>query len=116
MQHYQQTLANGLTVVGEHSSEARSLALGFFVRTGARDEMENESGVSHFLEHMLFKGTAKRSAEAVNRDFDAMGARYNAFTSGEETVYYGACLPQFQSGMTELLADMMRPALRPSDF
>ena len=116
MKHHQHTLSNGLTIIGEHQIKSRSLALGFFARTGARDETQSESGVSHFLEHMLFKGTLKRSPDDVNRDFDAMGARYNAFTSNEETVYYGACLPEFQLGMTELLSDMMRPALRQSDF
>ena len=116
MQHHKHTLDNGLTIVGEHNPEARSLAMGFFVQTGARDESSEVSGVSHFLEHMMFKGTGRRSAEDVNRNFDEMGARYNAFTSEEETVYYGAVLPNFQSNLLDLLADMMRPALRDSDF
>ncbi|RYX82269.1 insulinase family protein [bacterium] len=116
MQHHKHTLANGLTIVGEYNPEALSLAMGFFVQTGARDESSEVSGVSHFLEHMMFKGTDKRTAEDVNRQFDEMGARYNAFTSNEETVYYGAVLPQFQDGLLDLLADMMRPALRDSDF
>lgn len=116
MQHHKHTLANGLTIVGEHNPEARSLAMGFFVQTGARDESNEVSGVSHFLEHMMFKGTDNRSPEDVNRQFDEMGARYNAFTSEEETVYYGAVLPEFQSKLLDLLADMMRPALRDSDF
>lgn len=116
MQHHKHTLDNGLTLVGEHNSEARSLAMGFFVQTGARDESNEVSGVSHFLEHMMFKGTEKRSPEDVNRQFDEMGARYNAFTSEEETVYYGAVLPEFQDKLLDLLADMMRPSLRDSDF
>jgi predicted Zn-dependent peptidase len=74
------------------------------------------NGVSHFLEHMMFKGTNKRSPEDVNREFDEMGARYNAFTSEENTVYYGNVLPRFQAGLLDLLADMMRPALRDEDF
>ena len=116
MQHHKHSLPNGLTIVGEHNPEARSLAMGFFVQTGARDESAEVSGVSHFLEHMMFKGSANRSAEEVNRHFDEMGARYNAFTSEEETVYYGAVLPEFQDKLLDLLADMMRPALRDSDF
>ncbi len=116
MQHHKHILANGLTIVGEHNPEARSLAMGFFVKTGARDESSQVSGVSHFLEHMMFKGTSRRSPEDVNREFDEMGARYNAFTSEEETVYYGAVLPNFQSNLLDLLADMMRPALRDEDF
>ncbi|BCM89825.1 putative zinc protease [Abditibacteriota bacterium] len=116
MHHHKHTLANGLTIVGEHNPEARSLAMGFFVQTGARDETSEVSGVSHFLEHMMFKGTDKRTPEDVNRQFDEMGARYNAFTSEEETVYYGAVLPEFQGRLLDLLADMMRPALRDTDF
>lgn len=116
MQRQQQQLANGLTLIGEHEPTARSLAAGFFVRTGARDESSNISGVSHFLEHMMFKGTARRTPEAIKREFDAMGARYNAFTSDENTVYYGHVLPRFQARLTDLLADMMRPALRQDDF
>ena len=116
MQHHKHSLPNGLTIVGEHNPEARSLAMGFFVQTGARDETPEVAGVSHFLEHMMFKGTQSRSPEDVNRQFDEMGARYNAFTSEEETVYYGAVLPQFQPKLLDLLADMMRPSLRDSDF
>src|SRR5262249_52366256 len=84
--------------------------------TGARDETEQVAGVSHFLEHMLFKGTDRRSAEDVNREFDEIGAQYNAFTTEENTVYYGAVLPEFQPRVLDLLTDMMRPALRPEDF
>ena len=116
MQTHFHQLENGLTLIGEHSPSARSLAAGFFVRTGARDETSEVSGVSHFLEHMMFKGTHRRSPEAVNREFDEMGARYNAFTSEEETVYYGNVLPQFQPRLLDLLGDMMRPALRDEDF
>lgn len=111
-----QTLPNGLTIVGEHSDAAQSIAIGFFTRTGARDETPEVSGVSHFLEHMMFKGTERRSAEDIDREFDEMGARYNAFTSEENTVYFGAVLPKFQSRLIDLLADMLRPSLRQEDF
>lgn len=116
MEHHFHQLPNGLTVVGEYHDDARTLAMGFFVKTGSRDETPEVSGVSHFLEHMMFKGTPNRSPEDVNREFDEMGARYNAFTSEEETVYYGAVLPRFQNRILDLLADMMRPALRNEDF
>jgi predicted Zn-dependent peptidase len=116
MEHHFHQLPNGLTVVGEHHDDARTLAMGFFVKTGSRDETPEVSGVSHFLEHMMFKGTPNRTPEDVNREFDEMGARYNAFTSEEETVYYGAVLPRFQNRILDLLADMMRPALRDEDF
>ena len=109
-------LPNGLAIVGERDADARSTTLGFWVKTGGRDENLNVSGVSHFLEHMMFKGTLLRSPEQINREFDEMGARYNAFTSEEETVFYGAVLPQFAPNLLELLGDMMRPALRLGDF
>ena len=91
-------------------------ALGFFVETGARDETDEVSGVSHFLEHMVFKGTPKRSADDVNREFDEMGAHYNAFTSEESTVYYAAVLPEYLDRLVELWADVLRTALREEDF
>ena len=109
-------LANGLEIVAECNPEAYSTALGFFVNSGARDESDEVSGVSHFLEHMVFKGTPSRSAEDVNREFDEMGAHYNAFTNEENTVYYAAVLPEYQAQAVELLADIMRPSLRDDDF
>ena len=109
-------LPNGLKIIGEHNPEAQSFAAGYFVRTGARDETADVSGVSHFLEHMMFKGTDKRSAEAINLEFDTIGANYNAYTSDERTVYYGAVLPERGAALVDLLSDMMRPALRESDF
>ncbi|MBA3944033.1 MAG: insulinase family protein [Herpetosiphonaceae bacterium] len=116
MRYDQATLPNGLQIIGEHNPDAQSVALGFFARTGSRDETPEISGVSHFLEHMMFKGTERRSPEDVNREFDEMGANYNAFTSEENTVYFGAVLPKFQGQLVDLLADMMRPTLRTSDF
>ena len=92
------------------------MACGYFVKTGARDETPEVLGVSHFLEHMMFKGTTRRSAEDVNREFDELGAQYNAFTSEESTVYFGRVLPEFQTNLLDLLTDMMRPSLRGEDF
>ncbi len=109
-------LPNGLTVIGEYNPHAVSVAAGYFVRTGARDEAGDVAGVSHFLEHMMFKGTDRRSAADINRSFDELGAQYNAFTSEERTVYYGAVLPERLPQLLDLLSDMMRPALRQEDF
>jgi predicted Zn-dependent peptidase len=109
-------LENGLNIIGERNPDALSMSAGYFVRTGARDESPEISGVSHFLEHMMFKGTDRRTAEDVNREFDEIGAQYNAFTSEEATVYYGAVLPEFQHRAVDLLTDMMRPSLRREDF
>ncbi len=116
MEFRSHTLQNGLEIVAECNDAAHSSALGFFVKTGARDETDEVSGVSHFLEHMMFKGTPKRTADDVNREFDEIGAHYNAFTSEEMTVYYAAILPEFQDRAVELFADMLRPSLRQEDF
>jgi predicted Zn-dependent peptidase len=110
------TLANGLEIACECNDQAYSTALAFLVKTGARDEPEGIAGVSHFLEHMAFKGTRTRTAESVNREFDEMGADYNAFTAEEATVYYAAVLPEFQDRAVELLADLLRPTLPPHEF
>ena len=116
MEFRKHTLDNGLEIVAECNSAAHSLGLGFFVRTGSRDETDEVAGVSHFLEHMVFKGTPRRSAEDVNREFDELGAHYNAFTSEENTVYYAAVLPEYQEQCVDILADIMRPSLREEDF
>lgn len=116
MQFRNHTLANGLEIVAEVSPNAYSSSYAFFVRTGARDETDEISGVSHFLEHMVFKGSAKRSAADVNRELDELSSSSNAFTSEEQTVYYATTLPEDQPKIVELLADMMRPVLRQEDF
>jgi predicted Zn-dependent peptidase len=109
-------LPNGLEIVAEVRPQAYSCALAFFVRAGARDEAPEVSGVSHFLEHMVFKGSHRRSAEQVNRELDELSVGSNAFTSEEQTVYFATTLPEDQRSLVELLADMLRPALRPDDF
>jgi predicted Zn-dependent peptidase len=116
VQFRKQTLDNGLQIIAECNSEARSTSVGYFVRTGARDETDDVAGVSHFLEHMMFKGTPTRTAEQVNLEFDQLGADYNAFTSEEQTVYYASILPEYQGRTVELLSDMLRPSLRSEDF
>jgi predicted Zn-dependent peptidase len=108
-------LDNGLRVVGEHNPAAASMAAGVVVETGSRDEREAEHGASHFLEHLCFKGDETRTGSDVSRAFDALGARYNAFTSEERTVYYGAVLPEAGPRLLALLLDMQRPALRAED-
>ncbi len=109
-------LPNGLQVIGETIPTSRSVGVGFYVRTGSRDESPAEMGVSHFLEHMVFKGTPRRSALDVNRDFDRLGANYNAYTSEEQTVYYAAILPEYLPSTVDILADILRPSLRDEDF
>jgi predicted Zn-dependent peptidase len=105
-----------LEILAEVNDDAHSESVGFFVRTGSRDETDDVAGVSHFLEHMCFKGTPRRSADDVNREFDEIGAHYNAFTSEECTVYYASVLPEYQEASIDILADIMRPSLRQDDF
>ena len=109
-------LDNGLTIIAEVDPSAHSAAVGYFVRTGARDEPTPQMGVSHFLEHMMFKGTDKRSAERLNQDFDRLGARNNAYTSAELTCFHATVTPDRLTDVNDVLADMMRPALRDDDF
>ena len=116
VQFKQASLENGLTVIAEINPQAKSVALGYFCKTGSRDETAEIAGVSHFLEHMLFKGSERRDALQVNLEFDRMGAQYNAYTSEENTVYYGVVLPEFAPQLLELWTDLMHPALRQEDF
>jgi len=110
------TLPNGLRVVAETDPRGYSMSLGYFVRAGSRNELDPQSGLSHFLEHMMFKGTAKRSAEDVNRELDELGGQSNAYTSEEQTVYYATVLPKFQDRIVDLLTDMMTPVLDETEF
>ena len=112
----QATLPNGLQVIAEADPDAHTSAIGFFIKTGARDEDAAVMGVSHFLEHMMFKGSATRSAAAVDRDFDAIGADHNAYTTSELTAFWAHVLPEHLTSAEEILDDILRPALRPADF
>lgn len=109
-------LDNGLQIIAELNPNAHSVALGYFVRTGSRDESLDVSGVSHFLEHMAFKGNEKYTADDVNRIFDEIGANYNASTSEEITLYYGSFLPEYIDTALELLSTLIYPTLRQEDF
>jgi len=100
----QHRLPNGLTIIAETDQAAHSAACGFFIKTGARDEATPIMGVSHFLEHMMFKGTADLTAEALNRSFDEVGARNNAFTSNEMTCFYAHVLPEHLARVVDLAA------------
>src|SRR5688572_2290596 len=113
--HYKQ-LPNGLDIIAEENPDSHSFAAGLFVKTGSRDEDSAVNGVSHFLEHMMFKGSEKYGWEDVNRIFDELGARYNAFTSQEMTAYYANVLPEFTDRALEHLSHLLRPAIRAEDF
>ncbi|HRX85221.1 MAG TPA: pitrilysin family protein [Phycisphaerae bacterium] len=109
-------LANGLRIVVERMDDVRSSAAGFLCRTGSRDETPDVAGVSHFLEHMCFKGTAHRSATDINIDFDRIGGQPNAFTSHDRTFYYSVTRAADLDKQIDILADMMRSVLPPDEF
>jgi predicted Zn-dependent peptidase len=116
LRFHQHRLKNGLQIVAESNPHAHSFAVGFYVNTGSRDESPALNGVSHFLEHMMFKGSAKYSWQDVNRIFDEIGANYNAYTSQENTAYYANVLPEFTERAIEHLSHLLRPAIRLADF
>jgi predicted Zn-dependent peptidase len=105
-----------MQVVAELNDQAHSVGVGFFVKAGSRDETQAEWGLSHFLEHMIFKGTENRDALEVNRDLDRIGAKHNAQTSEEDTIFHVTVLPEFLPPGFEILADILRPSLRDDDF
>jgi predicted Zn-dependent peptidase len=105
-------LDGGLRVVTEVMPSVRSAALGLFVRTGSRDESIERAGVSHFLEHLLFKGTERHSAIEISELFDGMGASVNAATSKESTNLHARFLDEHTSEAFDLMAEMfLAPAL-----
>jgi predicted Zn-dependent peptidase len=109
--------ASGLRVVTERMPGVRSVALGLWVLAGSRDEPPPISGSSHFLEHLLFKGTRTRSARDIAEAFDAVGGEANAFTAKEYTAYYARVRDRDLPMAVEHLADMVRNSvLRVSDF
>jgi predicted Zn-dependent peptidase len=109
-------LDNGLRIVVEEMPDVSSAAIGFLVDTGARDEVPAQAGVSHFLEHMMFKGTPKRHWSEITIDFDAMGSTYNAYTSVDRTVFYGWVRKGDLDRQLELLADMLESNLPVDEF
>ncbi len=110
-------LDNGLQIVAQPMPDFESVAVSYFVRTGSRDEPDpGIAGVSHFLEHMVFKGTRTLDWQQITLEFNKIGAELNAFTSHEATVYYARVLGEYLERAVELLSDMMYPRLAESDF
>ncbi len=99
-------LDNGIRVVTKTVPHARSVAMGVWVNVGARDERPEESGLCHFIEHMIFKGTEKRSAIQIAKEFDAIGGQCNAFTSKENTCYHAKVMDTHLDTMVDLLSDI----------
>lgn len=113
---FEHRLSNGLRIVGEQMPRASSSAIGFLVRAGSRHESPELHGVSHFLEHMCFKGNARLNAEEISVRFDELGSIYNAYTGKEHTIYFGWAPSQRVAPQLELLADLVHPTLPADEF
>jgi len=100
------TLANGVRIVTQNMPHTHSISMGVWVNVGARDETAAEGGISHFIEHMVFKGTERRSAYQIAKEFDAIGGVSNAFTAMEATCYHAKVLKSHLDTMVDILADI----------
>ena len=108
---------SGLTIVTEHMPDVRSVSLGFWVGTGSVDEPEGIAGASHFLEHLLFKGTERRGAREIAELVDAVGGDLNAFTTKEHTAFYVRMLAESVDLGLDILSEIIwGPALRPEEL
>ena len=111
------SLGNGIRLVSERMPDVRSVALGFWVDVGSRDEAQELAGVSHFLEHLLFKGTEERSARQIAESVEAVGGEMNAFTTKEYTAFYTRLLDADLDLGLDVLCDIMAaPAFRPDEI
>ncbi len=104
--YIQTKLGNGVRVVCEKIPYVRSVSIGIWVGTGSRDEIRSNSGVSHFIEHMLFKGTGKRTAKEIAETIDSIGGQLNAFTGKECTCFYAKILDSHLVTAVDILSDM----------
>lgn len=100
-------LSNGLRLVFEKITYVKSVSIGIWVGTGSRNETLKNNGVSHFIEHMLFKGTPKRTAKQIAESIDSLGGQLNAFTGKECTCFYARCLDSHIDTAVDVLADML---------
>lgn len=101
------TLSNGIRVVSETLPKSRSVSIGVWVKVGSRHEPKELGGISHFIEHMFFKGTARRSARDIAIEIDALGGEMNAFTSQETTTYYVKVLDEHLPKAVDILSDIL---------
>jgi len=110
-------LDNGITLISENIPYVKSISLGFWFNVGSRDEDLKTNGITHFIEHMVFKGTKKRSAKRIAEDIEAYGGYLNAFTSKEHTCYYGRGLDVNVERTFDVIADMVQyPVFKPSEM
>src|SRR5690625_1904638 len=108
-------LDNGMKVITEHIESVRSISVGIWVKTGSRNEKENQAGITHFLEHMLFKGTKSRSAYDIAQSMESVVRKQNSFNSTEYTCYYYRCLDNKLDRAMEVLSDMVRNPMLPEE-
>ncbi len=115
--HFQRSECdNGIRILTERMPNLRSVTTGFWVGVGSRDEPQELSGISHFIEHLLFKGTSLRSARRIAEEFDTMGGELNAFSAKEYTCYYAKVLDEKVEDAFEVMTDMLTHSLmRPKD-
>ena len=104
-------LGNGVRVVSETVSHVQSISLGLWVGAGSRDERPGERGITHFIEHMLFKGTSRRTAREIADEIESRGGSLNAFTDKEYTCYYARALAEHLEIVMDVLCDMLRGSL-----
>ncbi|MBW1695115.1 MAG: insulinase family protein [Deltaproteobacteria bacterium] len=100
------TLKNGVRIITKRMPYIHSVSMGVWVNVGVRDESSNENGLSHFIEHMIFKGTKKRSSFQIAKEFDAIGGHTNAFTSAENTCYHAKVMGTHLETMVDILSDI----------
>jgi len=110
-------LKNGIRILTQKLPHTRSVSMGVWVNVGARDETATESGLSHFIEHMIFKGTHKRTAYQIAKEFDAIGGHTNAFTTMENTCYHAKVMDTHTETMVDILSDIfINSVFDPEEF
>ena len=111
------TMPNGLRVVGERIPHFRSVSVGLWIGTGSQNEYPDEAGISHFIEHMVFKGTQRRSARQIAEEMDAVGGQLNAFTSKECTCFYAKTVDEHLPLATDVVCDLaVNPAFEAGEM
>ncbi len=116
MVEFQRTkFSNGMRVVTERHPHCSALSVGVWVQTGTRDEKINQKGISHFLEHMVFKGTISRSGYQLVKDLEETGAEINAYTTREYTCYHAIALAEYRDLVLDVLSDLVLNAIFPKD-
>src|SRR6056297_1190469 len=108
-------LPNGMQIVSEKIESVKSVTVGIWAKTGSRNESEKQAGITHFLEHMLFKGTKNRSSYDIALSMESVGGYLNAFTSTEYTCYYSRCLDTKLETALDVLTDMVRNSRFPEE-